>query len=151
MYNGLVHAHSGLRWIVLILILAAIVNAARSKTSGRYEKKDKLLNLFAMISLHIQLLVGLGLFFINAKGRIDYSEGWMAVRSARFYGMEHVLAMVVAIAIITMARSKVEKKLVGTRDKHQRIFVGYTIGLIIILASIPWPFSFWANLGGQWA
>ena len=67
MYNGLVHAHSGLRWVVLVLLLAAILNAAKSQSSGRYVKKDKMLNLFAMISLHMQLLIGIALYFINAK------------------------------------------------------------------------------------
>ena len=42
MYNGLVHAHSGLRWVVLVLLLAAILNAAKSQSSGRYVKKDKI-------------------------------------------------------------------------------------------------------------
>ena len=78
MYNGLVHAHSGLRWIVLILLLAAIFNAAKSLTSGRYEKKDKMLNLFAMISLHTQLLIGLVLYFIS--DRVQFDKGWMSDR-----------------------------------------------------------------------
>ena len=150
MYNGLVHLHSGLRWIILILILAAIINAAKSQSSGRYEKKDKMLNLFAMISLHTQLLIGIVLYFINAKGRIDYSEGWMSNYSSRFYGMEHILAMIIGIVVITMGRSRAEKKMIGTRDKHRKILVTYTIGLIIILASIPWPFAFWKVLGGGW-
>ena len=150
MYNGLVHAHSGLRWIVLILLLVAIVNAARSKNSGQYEAKDKKINLFAMISLHVQLLIGLALFFINDLLKVNYDEGWMSNFVNRFYGMEHILMMVVAIAIITMGRSKVEKKLIGTRDKHRRILITYTIGLILILASIPWPFGHWAELGAGW-
>ena len=49
MYKGLLHAHSGLRWIALILILLAIINAAKSQTSGKYLKKDKMINLFAMV------------------------------------------------------------------------------------------------------
>ena len=151
MYNGLVHAHSGLRWVVLVLLLAAILNAAKSQSSGRYVKKDKMLNLFAMISLHTQLLIGIALYFINAKGRIDYSEGWMSNYSSRFYGMEHIIGMVLAIVIITIGRSRAEKKLRGTRDKHRKILVNYTVGLLIILASIPWPFSYCQVLGGQWA
>ena len=151
MYNGLVHAHSGLRWVVLILLLAAIINAARSKSSGKYEAKDKKINLFAMISLHVQLLIGLALFFINDRARINYSEGWMSNFAERFYGMEHILMMVIAIAIITMGRSKAEKKLIGSRDKHRRIFITYTIGLILILASIPWPFGHWSILNAGWA
>jgi len=149
MYNGLVHAHSGLRWIVLILLLAAIFNAAKSLSSGKYEKKDKMLNLFAMISLHTQLLIGLVLYFIS--DRVHFDKGWMSDRGSRFYGMEHILIMVIAIAIITIGRSKAEKKLIGSRDKHRRILINYTVGLILILASIPWPFSIWAVLGGGWS
>lgn len=140
MYNGLVHAHSGLRWIVLVLLLFAIINAARSQSSGKYTGKDKKINLFAMISLHVQLLIGLGLYFINAKGKIQFIEGWMSNDMLRFFGMEHVIGMVLAIAIVTMGRSKAEKKLTGSRDKHRRIMWSYLIGLILILASIPWPF-----------
>lgn len=147
MYNGLVHAHSGLRWIVLVLLLWAIINAAMRKTSGQYEKKDKMINLFAMISLHIQLLIGLGLYFMSPK--VSFGEGWMSAAEGmyRFFGLEHLVGMVLAIALITMGRSKAEKKLKGTRDKHHKIFTSYLIGLIIILLTIPWPFR---NFGNGW-
>lgn len=148
MYNGLLHAHSGLRWIALILILVAIFNAAKSQTSGKYLKKDKMINLFAMIMLHTQLLIGLGLFFINEKSKVSYGEGWMKDAMFRFFGLEHILGMLIAITIVTIGRKKAEK-LVGTRDKHRKIMVFYSIGLILILASIPWPFI--EALGGAWA
>jgi uncharacterized membrane protein YadS len=146
MYNGLMHAHSGLRWVVLLLILVAIINAAKSQSSGKYEKKDKMINLFAMVFLHIQLLIGFALFFMSPK--VSFMSGWMKMDMARFYGMEHLLGMLIAIAIITLGRSKAEKKLKGTRDKHRKILINYTIGLIIILVSIPWPFR--SALGGAW-
>ncbi len=147
MYNALLHAHSGLRWIALLLICIAIVNAIISQTSGQYLKKDKMINLFAMVFLHIQLLIGLGLFFINERSKISYSEAWIKNDLFRFYGLEHILAMVVAIVIITVGRKKAEK-LTGTRDKHRKIAISYAIGLLLILASIPWPFR--ENLGGAW-
>lgn len=150
MYNILHGAHSGMRWIALLLLLFAIVNALRSKSSGNYLKKDKMVNLFAMITLHIQLLIGIGLMFISPK--VAYGEGWMSSDVAggmfRFYGLEHILVMICAIAVITMGRSKAEKKLKGSRDKHHKIMVSYTIGLILILVSIPWPFR--EALGGSW-
>lgn len=147
MYNALVHAHSGLRWIALGLLLFAIFNAVKSQTSGRYEKKDKMINLFAMVFLHIQLLIGLGLFFINDMSKISYSEGWMKIPMLRFFGLEHIVGMLLAITLVTIGRKKAEK-LTGTRDKHRKIVVFYTIGLILILASIPWPFR--EALGGKW-
>lgn len=149
MYNFLVHAHSGLRWIILILLLLAIINAGRSMSSGKYLKKDKLLNLFAMISLHIQLLLGFVLYFQSQK--VVFADGWMKEPLTRFFGMEHLVLMLVGITVITIGRSRAEKKLEGTRNKHRAILISYTIGLLIILASIPWPFGHWATFGGQWS
>ncbi len=146
MYNGLLHAHSGLRWIALLLLLFAIFNAFRSQASGRYEKKDKMINLFAMVVLHVQLLIGLALFFINERNRVQFSGDWISNASLRFYGLEHLIGMLIAIVIITFGRKKAEN-LKNTRDKHRRIMISYSIGLIIILLSIPWPFR---NLGGAW-
>ena len=147
MYNGLLHAHSGLRWVALILILVAIFNAAKSQSSGQYVKKDKMINLFAMVMLHIQLIIGFGLFFINERFKVAYTEDWMGNTLYRFFGMEHILGMIIAIALITFGRKKAEK-LKGTRDKHRKIMISYSIALVLILISIPWPFR--EILGGNW-
>lgn len=149
MYNGLLHAHSGLRWIALVLILAAIFNAIASKSKGTYEKKDKLLNLFAMISLHTQLLIGLGLYFMNERLRISYAKGWMTSDDGihRFFGMEHFIGMLLAIVVITIGRKKAEKSIENS-DKHKKIITWYLIGLLIIIAFIPWPFR--SALYGAW-
>ncbi len=143
--NALAHAHSGLRWVALILIVYTIINALLSKNKGEYLKKDKMLNLFAMVTLHVQLLIGLVLYFISPK--VSFSEGWMKIDFFRFYGLEHVLGMVIAIAIFTIGRKKAENASTPAM-KHSRIITWYTIGLIIIIASIPWPFR--EALGGKW-
>ena len=67
MYNALLHAHSGLRWVALILLVTAIFNAVKGKSSGEYLKKDKMINLFAMILLHTQLLIGILMYFQSPK------------------------------------------------------------------------------------
>ena len=145
MYNALLHTHSGLRWVALILLIAAIFNAIASKSKGEYLKKDKMLNLFAMILLHTQLLIGLAMYFQSPK--VQFSQGWMKDAMLRFYGMEHFLMMVIAIVLVTIGRKKAEKA-VAPIVKHQKIVVWYTVALIVILAAIPWPFR--AALGGQW-
>jgi len=146
MYNGIVHAHSGLRWVVLILLIAAIINAAKSQSSGKYLKKDKMLNLFTMIFLHIQLLIGLGLYFTSDK--VQFISGMMGDTFLRFFAVEHIFGMLVAITLVTVGRSKAEKKLKGSRDKHRKIMKTYLFALIIILATIPWPFR--EALGSAW-
>lgn len=145
MYNGLLHTHSGLRWIALILLVAAIVNAVVSRSKGTYVKKDKMLNLFAMITLHTQLLIGLGMYFMSPK--VQFSEGWMANGTLRFFGLEHFIGMLLAIVVITIGRKKAEKS-IENADKHKKIVTWYIIGLLLIIAFIPWPFR--TALGGAW-
>lgn len=144
MYNGLLHAHSGLRWVALILLLVAIFNALGGRKRRTYEKKDKMINLFAMVFLHIQLLIGLVLYFISPK--VNFTAGWMKAPMLRFFGMEHILLMVIAIALVTIGRKKAEKT-TDLAKRHKTIALWYTIGLILILAAIPWPFR---NFGSGW-
>ncbi len=145
MYSFLLHTHSGLRWIALILLLVAIGNAIASKGKNAYVKKDKMINLFAMISLHTQLLIGLILYFISPM--VQFTSGWMKNASTRFYGMEHLVGMVLAIVVITIGRRKAENATVASQ-KHKKIITWYIIGLLLIIAFIPWPFR--EVLGGKW-
>jgi uncharacterized membrane protein len=142
MYEILKHTHSGLRWVALILILLAIYN---SITAKEFTKREKLINLFSMVSLHTQLLLGLVLYFISP--RISFASGWMKDASFRFYGMEHLAGMLIAVALITIGYVK-SKKGTSPAAIYKPIKLFYIIGLILILASIPWPFR--ANLGGGW-
>ena len=134
--------HSGLRWVSLILLIWAIANAFSAK---HFEKKHKMVNLFAMVTLHIQLVIGLIQYFTSAK--VQFSEGWVKEPLLRFYGMEHLAGMLLAIILITIGYSKAKRK-ENDADKFKVIRLFYSIGLIIILLSIPWPFR--ANLGGGW-
>ena len=142
MYEILKHTHSGLRWVALILILLAIYNSITAKEFG---KRQKLINLFSMVSLHTQLILGLVLYFISP--RVRFYQGWMKDAEDRFYGMEHLAGMVIAIALITFGYVK-SKKGTTPAEIYKPIKLFYIIGLILILASIPWPFR--ANLGGGW-
>lgn len=143
--GALVHAHSGLRWLALALLVFAIVNAILKLKSGKYEKGDKMLNLFAMVMLHIQILIGTILSFVT--GKISYVEGWMKNPQLRFFGLEHILLMVIAVTLITIGRKKAEKALEPAK-KHKTILIWYTIVLVIIFIAIPWPFR--TALGGSW-
>ena len=142
MYEILKLTHSGLRWIALILILLAIYNAFTAKEFG---KREKMINLFSMVSLHTQLLIGLILYFISP--RVSFAAGWMKDAALRFYGMEHLAGMIIAIALITIGYVK-SKKGTSPQEIYKPIKLFYIIGLILILASIPWPFR--AHLGGAW-
>jgi hypothetical protein len=149
MLDFLKHIHSGLRWVALLLLVMAIFNALMRKKSNLYEKKDKMINLFAMITLHVQLLIGLWLYFISPK--VQFVDKWMSSETAkgmyRFFNLEHFLMMLVAIVLITIGRKKAEKS-TTIADKHKKILVWYTIVLLIIIAAIPWPFR--THLYSSW-
>ncbi|WP_149242086.1 cytochrome B [Dyadobacter sp. 32] len=134
--NILLRAHSGLRYVVLALLVAAIV-VAFSKWQ-KSENGDSKLYLFALIATHTQLLIGLILFFMSPKVNFDLIKE----KVFRFYSIEHGFMMIIAVILVTMGKARA-KKLAGG-DKHRTILVFYSMALIIILAAIPWPFR---NLG----
>jgi glucose uptake protein GlcU len=136
MYSGLVHAHSGLRWIALVLLVAAVV-VAIGKWQGRsgYTDGNRKLYLFTLIAVHTQLLIGLVLYFISPK--VDFSQ--MSDKLYRFYTVEHTTGMLIAIILITVGYSR-SKRATDAVTKQRLVGIFYGIGLLLILASIPWPF-----------
>lgn len=138
LYNGLSHAHSGLRWVVLVLLLAAIIQAFTKKET-ELTKSNRKVALFAMIFTHVQLLIGLVLYFISPK--VVLSDPFLN-EATRFYTVEHIAAMIIGIALITIGHSKAKKS-----GSFKPIATYYLIGLIIILSRIPWPGQ---GLGANW-
>jgi len=139
MYNILVHAHSGLRWIVLILLLLAIGNSL-IKWLGKkpFGAGDQKINLFAMSSTHLQFLIGLVLYFISPK--VIFEAEAMKNPTMRFFLVEHLSIMILAIAAITIGYSRA-KRISEDGKKFRTAFIFFLIGLILILAGIPWPFQ----------
>ncbi len=138
MYNLLVHMHSVNRWIVLVLIIFAIYKSF----SGWFGKKeftdaDKKAGLFALIATHIQLVLGLWLYFISPF--VSFEEGAIKNEIFRFYTVEHFSMMIIAIILVTLGFS-LSKRAKESITKFKRIAVFYLIGLLIIVSSIPWPF-----------
>lgn len=137
--NMLIHAHSGLRYVVLGLLIASIV-VAYSKWKSN-DQGDSKIYLFAFIAVHTQLLIGLILFMISPK--VDFSQ--MGVAMFRFFSVEHTIMMLIAIVLVTFGRIKA-KKLTGA-NKHRTVLYFYVLALLIIIVAIPWPFR---NLGSGW-
>lgn len=145
MYEILKSAHSGLRWLVLATLIIAIVNSI-GKTKGgiTYTNKDKRKALFALIFMHIQFLLGAVLYFISDK--VQFTAASMKNSVLRFFLVEHSVMMVLAVVLITVGYSKAKRTTMDGK-KFKSILLYYLIGLLIILAVIPWPFR---DLGGSW-
>jgi len=145
----LVHLHSGLRYIALILLLVAIVKAWGAwKGQKPFTGGSKKLYLFAMVSLHLQLVIGLVLYFVGPRVQTYLAAGdVMGNGTARFFVIEHISVMIIGIALVTVGYSR-GKRLSEDVKKHKSVAVWYLIGTLLILSRIPWPFM--KNLGVAW-
>jgi hypothetical protein len=143
MYTGLVHFHNFIRWVILLLILVAIFRHLTGMTGRKpFTNGDRKTGLFLMISSHVQLLVGLVLWFIGDWGYKLISNSSMGEvmknPAQRFWVVEHNTGMLIAIILITVGRG-VSKKNLPDASKHKRSFWFFLFALILIIVSVPWP------------
>jgi uncharacterized membrane protein len=142
MYIGLLHLHSFLRWIALLAIIAAFVRSLLGLLNkSAYSPLDKKLSLISLISTHIQLLIGFILYFVSpivSAGLADMG-GAMKDPTLRFWTIEHISVMIIAIIFITLGYS-LSKRAVNDSDKHKKVALFFGLGLLLILIRIPWPF-----------
>ncbi len=142
MNTGLLHLHNLLRWVVLITLLLSIVKLI----SGRDAlKTSKIL----LISAHTSLVLGLYQYFFGAvgyaliKNTVGGMKEVMKDAAARFWAVEHISSMIIAIVLITIGHISLKK---GGKPNLTATF--YLIALLLILSAIPWPFR--AGIGRPW-
>ena len=136
--------HSYLAYVALALLFFAVANAIIGLVSKKVftMQKDLRLSLFAMILCHIQLLVGLILYFVSPSGlKAIQAFGMGGLNSAsRLLSVEHPFINLIALTLITIGWSR-HKKFVEGNKKFKNIAIFYGLGLVLILSRIPW---------GQW-
>ena len=142
LYNALLHIHSAGRWIVLLLLLFAIINSLIAGNRP-YIRTDNRLGLLLTIFADLMLVVGIVLWFTGSWGYHQIQTKGMAEvmknPADRFYVIEHLLGMLIAIILIHIGKAQ-GKKRIADKAKHRRTLIFYFLALLIILASIPWPF-----------
>lgn len=136
MYTGLQHAHSFIAYAVLILLAVAAINGILGVASKKaFKAGDRKLALFALIFTHVQLLIGLILYFVSPM--VQSFSVAMKDSALRLYALEHPLINIIAVVLITIGWSSHKKKTDDT-SKFKSFAVFYTLGLILILSRIPW-------------
>lgn len=140
----MLNIHSWWAYLALIFIILATFNAILGVSSKReFKDKDLRISLFTLIVMHIQLVIGLGVYFSSPAYKILKESGMSGLDSyARLLAVEHPLMMVLAIACITVGWSKHKKKETGTA-KFKTIAIFYGLALVLVLSRIPW--ATWFN------
>jgi hypothetical protein len=126
MYQILRSAHSGWRYIVLILLVLAVLQALAGWLSRRpYTEVNRKVNLFTLIVTHVQILIGLGLYFMSP----------LVEAGIRYWKMEHIGMMIFAAILVTVGNARAKRTEDGAA-KHRTITIYFGLALIVIIAAI---------------
>ena len=141
MYSILKNIHSYWAYLVLLVLILSIFNAITGKINGKdFESRDLRLSLFGLIFSHLQLLIGLILYFVS-----PWFDQWsnlgmggvMKDAQARLFLVEHPFTNILAIGLITIGWS-VQKQQSDPSKKFLRIALVYGLGLLLLMSRIPW-------------
>lgn len=141
--TGILGLHSLLRWAIIIFL---IINISRSIFNKKrtYSASDRSWNLRLLIVTHINTLIGLYQYFFGDKGFAFIKTYGMAdvMKDAklRFWAVEHITGMLLAVILITITSSISKKTFESDVAKHNKLGWFYFAALVIICAVIPWPF-----------
>jgi hypothetical protein len=141
MYVTVLALHSWLRWALILAALYAIVRAIRGAAGRPWTRMDERAGFWFILTLDLQVLLGLLLYFalspITRAAMGDFAE---AMRSAglRFWAVEHVFGMFVALGLAHAGRART-KKLAGDAARHKAALFCFVLALLAILIAIPWP------------
>ncbi|MBN4084980.1 hypothetical protein JYT89_01415 [Flavobacteriaceae bacterium AH-315-B10] len=141
MYNTVKILHSYWAYLVLLILILATLNALiKFFAKKEFHAKDFRISLFTLIVMHIQLLIGIVLFFVSDYLSLISEEGMGAIMknsTLRSNIIEHPFTMILAVVFITIGYSKHKKKLTSV-SKFKTIAIFYTLSLLLVLAMIPW-------------
>ena len=139
MYTFIQKFHSGWAYLALLLLVVAVVNSLIGWSSKKeFTARDRKIAMFGLIATHIQLVVGLILYFVSPLGSAVF--GQMKDAALRLTSLEHPLTNIIAITLITIGWSK-HKRAATNEAKFKSIAIFFGLGLLLILSRIPW--SLW--------
>jgi hypothetical protein len=142
-YPHLLITHSWVRWAVLVLLVTVVVRAWRGRRARNavWSPVDERCHAALVGVADLQMLLGLVLYAVSPFARAFLADpiANQKVRILRFFGEEHIVAMVVAIALLHVGRTR-SQRVADVTQRHRRVFAWTLAALILVLLSIPWPY-----------
>lgn len=141
MYNFILILHNLIRWLVLIIGVLAVIRAFYGWLGKKeWVQIDDRLGLGFTIGMDIQLLLGLLLYFVFSpitKTAFQDFGAAMADADLRFFAVEHILMMVIAVILVHIGRA-LSRRADSDAGKFKRAAIFFSLGLLVVLAAIPW-------------
>ena len=142
-YPHLLVAHSWVRWAVVALLAAVVVRAWRGRRARNavWSALDERLHVALVAVADLQLLLGLWLYTISPFAQAFLSDpiANQKVRILRFFGEEHIVMMLAAIAFVHVGRVR-SRRSTDVTQRHRRVLAWTLAALIAVVASVPWPY-----------
>lgn len=141
MYSFLLYAHSWTRWIVLFLIVAVVIQSWLGwLNQQKFTNTHRKFSLFLLIFSHLQLVMGLLLYFVYSPAVQQAFKDFkfaMKDKTLRFWAVEHISMMLIAIILIQIGYSKAKR---NKNDilKHKNLAIFTTIAIVVVLLRISW-------------
>jgi hypothetical protein len=139
-YTFTLFLHSWNRWLILvagIIVIASAIKGLSAKSD--YSPFQKRWSLIFLSSLHLQLLVGLVMYFLLSPYTTQALSNFGAAMKdpiLRFWAVEHAFVNLIAIGL-AQTGSILVKKANAQVLKHKRTLIWSGIALLLILAMIP--------------
>jgi len=134
MYSITLEIHSILRYVILIFLVVLIVKHLIGWINQtKFTGFDGIFSTVTVSTIHLQLIVGIVLYFISPL--VSFKSHVMQNEIMRYYTVEHLLLMLVAIGLFTAGRVKLKRKDDPT-SKHRTGFIYNTSGLLIVIAAL---------------
>lgn len=133
--------HNIIRWVVLILAILAVVRAYMGWFGKReWQEQDRKIGSFVAMSIDIQLLLGLILYFVLSPittGALRDFGAAMGVTNSRFFALEHPLMMLLSVVFAHLG-SILPRRTEDSTAKFKRAAIWFTLTLLMVLLGIPW-------------
>jgi hypothetical protein len=135
-------AHSYVRWAILAAAAAMLARSfAGWRRTRAWTDLDERLHVALVGFTDLQFTLGVALYLFAspfAQAFIADPAAAIEVSILRFFGLEHPVTMLFAVALVHIGRTR-SKKASTPALRHRSIFVTTLIALVLICASIPWP------------
>jgi hypothetical protein len=143
LYVLALYAHSYLRWVVLALTVAVTLRSALGLLRGAAWSSAHARVQQAMLhAADLQLLIGVTLYLWLSpftRGFFHAPRAGFADSTLRFFGVEHVFGMACAITLMHLGQERAQRA-PDARGKHRRTCWLTGAALLLMAASVPWPF-----------
>ena len=138
MYSFVLVLHSWLRWIAIVAGIGATAAATSSPPAGGASDR---LGLVFMISMDLQMLLGLLLYvFLSPSTAAIFKNFGAAMKDpvARFWAVEHVTMMLAAVVLAHVGRV-LARKAATPGAKRARLMICFGLATLLMIAGTPWP------------